>query len=67
MSSLLKMDPHIVLSLVNTKLRDRGKSLDGVCEELGVDKHLLDAFLGTLGYRYELALNRYAAVAPATR
>ncbi|HAQ56214.1 MAG TPA: DUF4250 domain-containing protein [Acholeplasmatales bacterium] len=61
MSTLLKMDPHIVLSLVNTKLRDRGKSLDGVCEELGVDKHLIDAFLGEIGYHYDPLLNRYAA------
>ncbi|MFA5005910.1 MAG: DUF4250 domain-containing protein [Candidatus Izemoplasmatales bacterium] len=59
MSSLYKMDPHVVVSLVNTKLRDGVKDLDGVCEELAVERPLLDQMLARIGYVYDAGLKRY--------
>jgi len=59
MSSLLKMDPHVVLSLVNTKLRDGQKDLEGLCEELAVERPLLDQTLSRIGYVYDADQKRY--------
>lgn len=59
MSSLLKMDPHVVLSLFNTKLRDGKKDLEGLCEELAVERPLLDQMLSRIGYVYDADQKRY--------
>jgi len=56
------MDPQIVLSLVNARLRNRGKTIDDLCEEMAVDRPLLDALLARIGYRYDPILSHYIPV-----
>ena len=37
--SLDTMDPNILLSLVNTKLRDSYSSLELLCDDMDIEKH----------------------------
>lgn len=59
MESLPK-DPIILLSIINTKLRDTYPSLDELCSSLDVDKCELTAKLASVGYVYNPNLNRFA-------
>ncbi|MBQ5544097.1 MAG: DUF4250 domain-containing protein [Clostridia bacterium] len=55
----LPRDPMMLLSVVNTKLRDRYASLDALCEDLGVEKTVIMEKLAAIGYAYDEALNRF--------
>jgi hypothetical protein len=59
MIDIRTMDPHIVLSLVNTRLRDGGKDIDGLCEEMDVRRPQLDAMLAGIGYAYDSGSVKY--------
>lgn len=59
MESLPK-DPIILLSFINTKLRDIYPSLDELCSSLDVDKNELKTRLASIGYVYSPNLNRFA-------
>ena len=56
---LLPADGNILLSLINTKLRDEYSSLEELCEEEGLDVAELTARLSALGYSYEEAQNTF--------
>ena len=56
---MLPQDPMILLSYVNTKLRDDYSSLDAFCEDLDLDRAELESRLEALGYRYDPALKRF--------
>ena len=56
---ILPTDPNILLSVVNTKLRDDFSSLDDLCDSLDVDKEELIKNLKTAGYRYDPAVNQF--------
>ena len=55
----LPRDPMMLLSVVNTKLRDRYASLDALCEDLGVEKTVIMEKLAAIGYAYDETLNRF--------
>ncbi len=55
----LPRDPMMLLSVVNTRLRDRYASLDALCEDLGVEKTVIMEKLAAIGYAYDEALNRF--------
>ncbi len=55
----LPADPAILLSFVNTKLRDFYPSLDALCDDLGCDKGRLTELLGSIDYSYNEELNRF--------
>ena len=55
----LPKDPVILLSFVNTKLRDEYHSLEELCEELGVEKDRLVGLLGEIDYEYDKTSNRF--------
>lgn len=55
----LPQDPIILLSYINTKLRDDYKSLDQLCDDLEVDKSQLIAQMAAIGYVYDLKLNKF--------
>lgn len=55
----LPKDPFMLLSVVNTKLRDQYASLDALCEDLNADREQLIAALSAIGYVYDPALNRF--------
>ena len=55
----LPNDPMLCLSVVNTKLRDRYKDLDSLCEDLNVDKQSLIDKLSAIDYEYNLEQNQF--------
>jgi hypothetical protein len=55
----LPKDPIMLLSVINTQLRDNYASLDKLCDEKNVDKNELTAKLESIGYRYDEALNQF--------
>ena len=48
----LPEDPVMLLSFVNTKLRDQYASLDALCDDLDAPRAALQATRGELGYFY---------------
>lgn len=52
-------DPYILLSYINTKLRDEFHSLDDLCLSLNTDRMNLEATLTTIEYHYAKELNRF--------
>lgn len=53
------MDPFILLSAVNLKLRDEYSSLEDLCKSLEVDEAKLCARLKSLGYKYVADQNQF--------
>lgn len=56
----LPEDPVMLLSFVNTKLRDQYASLDVLCDDLDAPRAALEAKLGEIGYFYNAKENRFA-------
>ena len=56
---MLPQDPVILLSVVNTKLRDRYDSLEALCEDMDADQDQLVQTLGAIGYVYHEELNQF--------
>ena len=56
---MLPKDPMILLSYVNTKLRDDYESLASLCEDLDLDQTELEQTLEAVGFRYDPARNRF--------
>ena len=56
---MLPQDPIILLSYVNTKLRDEYSSLDALCDDLDTDREELVRRLETVGYAYNEDKNRF--------
>ena len=56
---MLPKDPVILLSFVNTKLRDEFGSLEELCAALDADMQTLCDTLAALDYHYDPAGNRF--------
>ncbi len=56
---MLPNDPVILLSVINTKLRDYYPSLDALCEDMNVDKDELEKKLSLIGYVYKPERNQF--------
>ena len=56
---MLPSDPIILLSFVNTKLRDECKSLDDFCDKYEVDKDSLVSALKSIQYTYSKVNNQF--------
>lgn len=56
---MLPQDPIILLSYVNTKLRDEYSSLDDLCDDLNADREELVQKLEAVGYTYDKDKNRF--------
>ena len=52
-------DPAILLSYINTLLRDKYDDLDKLCDDLQLDGSALTAKLGSIGYSYDEKQNRF--------
>lgn len=59
MNSLLDMDPNILVSMVNMKLRDFYANLDQYCEDADINKDELIKKLSEVGYEYNIELNQF--------
>lgn len=55
----LPQDDYILLSVINTKLRDVYGSLDELCEDLDISPEEIVARLNNLGYTYDEELNAF--------
>lgn len=53
-------DPMMLLSYLNTKLRDDYQSLDALCDDLNLNKKDLTDKLANIDYHYNEELNRFA-------
>lgn len=56
---MLPSDPVILLSVVNTYLRDRYPSLEALCEDLNTDRKQLEDTLRAIDYNYSEKENRF--------
>lgn len=55
----LPKDPALLLSVVNTKLRDYYPSLDALCEDMEVEKAKIEDTLKKIDYEYDKAVNQF--------
>lgn len=55
----LPTNPIILLSYVNTKLRDEYKSLDEMCDEMDLNKNEIVSKLSEIGYEYNNSINQF--------
>lgn len=56
---MLPRDPMILLSYVNTRLRNTGLSLNAFCAEEGIDAGTLCRTLAEVGFEYDPARNQF--------
>lgn len=59
---MLPQDPNILLSYVNTRLRDEYGSLDALCDDLDVSPAELAEKLSGIGYAYDADANQFKPV-----
>ena len=57
---MLPKDPYILLSVVNTRLRDEYGSLSELCAALDADEAEIRSTLAALDYRYDPARNQFS-------
>ena len=55
----LPQDPIILLSYINTQLRDRYSSLSELCDDMQIDPAALQDKLMQVGYVYSEEQNRF--------
>jgi len=56
---MLPKDPFMLLSYVNTQLRDNYESLDELCSSIDADKESILSTLAAAGFKYDASLNRF--------
>ena len=59
MASLLPNNPMMLLSVVNTQLRDEFSSLDDLCAFFNADREDIEEKLGAIDYESDPKLNRF--------
>ena len=59
---MLPKEPTMLLSVINTKLRDFYRSLDVFCEDSGENKQKIIDRLAAAGYRYDEEKNQFVSV-----
>lgn len=52
-------DPIILLSFINTRLRDMYANLDELCDDMNIDKAALCEKLRAVGYTYGETQNQF--------
>ena len=53
------MDPIILLSYINTQLRDKYKNLSELCDDLGINENDIKSRLAGVNYTYNEQQNRF--------
>lgn len=52
-------DPFILMSYINTQLRDNYESLDRLCSDLNLDKCSIQKTLASVDIHYNSAINQF--------
>ena len=55
----LPKDPMLLLSVVNTKLRDQYTSLDALCEDMQAGREKMETKLQNIDYTYDENTNQF--------
>lgn len=55
----LPQDPVMLMSVINTMLRDKYESLDTLCEDMETDREVLCGILFSAGFEYSEELNKF--------
>ena len=56
---MIPKDPVILLSFVNTALRDKYASLEAMCEDLDVNASEIESKLSAINYVYDATINQF--------
>ena len=56
---MLPKDPAMLLSVVNTKLRDFYDSLDALCDDLDAERESIEKTLAGIVYTYNSEKNQF--------
>lgn len=56
---LIPSDPIILLSFINTRLRDKYSSLDELCDDLDIDRNEIEDKLRLAGFEYNPDQNQF--------
>lgn len=56
---MIPQDPVMLLSYVNTQLRDYYDSLESLCADQGIDKVMLSEKMEQIDYRYDETTNQF--------
>lgn len=56
---LLKMDPNILVSMINMKLRDFYSDLESYCDDMDISRNLIEEKLKSAGYTYYSDINQF--------
>lgn len=59
MNNTLPRDPMLLLSVVNTKLRDCYQNLDTLCEDMNISKDEMISKLEQIDYTYDEKTNQF--------
>ena len=57
--TILKMDSHMLVSILNLKLRDFYSSLDVFCDDVGIGRNELEEKLNKADYFYQESINQF--------
>ena len=55
----LPTDPYILLSYINTKLRDEYPSMEALCDNLDIDAEEISQRLSDAGFSYNPEINQF--------
>lgn len=55
----LPNDPVMLLSYINSQLRDHFSSFEDLCQSLCVDTDLIRSKLGSIDYEYDASRNQF--------
>jgi hypothetical protein len=58
-SRFQQMDPHLLVGLVNTELRNEADSLEDLCQTHDIDATALSKCLASAGYEYQVEQNQF--------
>lgn len=59
LKSFETMDPHLLVGLVNTELRNNASSLDDLCKTHGLDEKSLTERLASAGYHFSEEVGQF--------
>lgn len=59
LSNYLAMDPHLLLGLVNTELRNHSDSLEDLVKTHNVNQEALEEKLRAVGYTYQPGIKQF--------